>query len=42
MGMIKFGSGTELILPEDLVASVDVSEGDRVKGGVTRLARLRG
>ena len=41
MGMIKFGSGTELILPQDLVADVHVSEGDRVKGGMTRVATLK-
>ena len=41
LGMIKFGSGTELILPEGMVASVDVAAGDRVKGGLTRVATLR-
>ncbi|MHC4968843.1 MAG: phosphatidylserine decarboxylase, partial [Planctomycetota bacterium] len=39
-GMIKFGSGTELILPRALVAAVHVREGDRVKGGITKLATL--
>ncbi len=39
-GMIKFGSSTELILPRDLVAEIHVSEGDRVKGGVTLLATV--
>ncbi len=41
LGMIKFGSGTELILPRDLVTGVHVAEGDRVKGGLTRVATLR-
>jgi phosphatidylserine decarboxylase len=41
MGMIKFGSGTELILPRDQVTSVEVAPGDRVKGGITRVATLR-
>jgi phosphatidylserine decarboxylase len=41
LGMIKFGSGTELILPADMVAGVHVAEGDRVKGGLTRLATLQ-
>jgi len=39
-GMIKFGSSTELILPRALVAEVHVREGDRVKGGITKLATL--
>jgi phosphatidylserine decarboxylase len=39
-GMIKFGSGTELILPRAQVAAVHVREGDRVKGGITKLATL--
>ena len=39
-GMIKFGSSTELILPRELVAEIHVSEGDRVKGGVTVLATV--
>jgi phosphatidylserine decarboxylase len=39
-GMIKFGSSTELILPRALVAAVHVQEGDRVKGGITKLATL--
>ncbi len=40
-GMIKFGSSTELILPRDIVARIHVSEGDRVKGGVTVLATVQ-
>ena len=39
-GMIKFGSSTELILPREIVAGIHVSEGDRVKGGVTLLATV--
>jgi phosphatidylserine decarboxylase len=39
-GMIKFGSSTELILPRALVAAVHVRTGDRVKGGITKLATL--
>jgi len=39
-GMIKFGSSTELILPQDLVAEVHVDVGQRVKGGVTKLATV--
>jgi phosphatidylserine decarboxylase len=40
-GMIKFGSSTELILPRALVETVHVREGDRVKGGITKLATLK-
>jgi phosphatidylserine decarboxylase len=39
-GMIKFGSSTELILPQDLVAEVHVEVGQRVKGGVTKFATV--
>ncbi len=39
-GMIKFGSSTELIMPQDLVAEVHVDVGQRVKGGVTKLATI--
>ncbi|MFM1822380.1 MAG: Phosphatidylserine decarboxylase [Planctomycetota bacterium] len=39
-GMIKFGSTTELVVPSAEVESVLVAKGDRVKGGVTVLARL--
>jgi hypothetical protein len=38
--MIKFGSSTELILPRARVAEVHVRPGDRVKGGITKLATL--
>ncbi len=40
-GMIKFGSTTELILPSAEVERVTVAKGDRVKGGVTVLARMK-
>ncbi len=39
-GMIKFGSTTELIVPDRPDTEVRVSEGDRVVGGVTVLVRL--
>jgi len=39
-GMIKFGSSTELILPQELVSEIHVREGDRVRGGVTLLATV--
>lgn len=39
-GMIKFGSSTELILPQDLDPEVHVARGDRVRGGRTILATL--
>jgi phosphatidylserine decarboxylase len=39
-GMIKFGSTTELILPRPQDVEVFVKKGDKVKGGVTVLARL--
>lgn len=38
-GMIKFGSRTDLILPESV--EVIVSEGMRVKGGITIIGRTR-
>ncbi len=39
-GMIKFGSTTELILPRPDDVTVLVSKGDRVRGGITKLAML--
>jgi phosphatidylserine decarboxylase len=39
-GMIKFGSRTEVCVPADLVAAVQVKVGDKVKGGSTVLVRL--
>lgn len=38
-GMIKFGSRTELIVPQDANCQVDVKVGDRVHGGATIMAR---
>lgn len=39
-GMIKFGSTTELILPRPNDVSVQVKNGDKVKGALTLLADL--
>jgi phosphatidylserine decarboxylase len=39
-GMIKFGSTTELILPRPEDVAVLVKKGDKVKGGVTKLATI--
>lgn len=39
-GMIKFGSTTELVVPDAPGTEVRVAEGDRVVGGVTILVRL--
>lgn len=40
-GLIKFGSRTELIIPKDEGTEVLVSIGDKVRGGLTILARQR-
>ena len=40
-GMIKFGSTTELVVPTGEVERVCVAKGDRVKGGVTVLVRMK-
>lgn len=40
-GMIKFGSTTELILPRPDDVEVKVTEGDKVRGGLTVLAILK-
>ena len=40
-GMIKFGSTTELVVPTAELERISVSKGDRVRGGVTVLARLK-
>jgi phosphatidylserine decarboxylase len=40
LGMIKFGSRTELLLPFELAREVVVKVGDTVKGGSTVLLRL--
>ncbi len=39
-GMIKFGSTTELIVPDREDNEVCVSVGDKVRGGVDILVRL--
>ncbi len=39
-GMIKFGSRTELYLPAESPAKIIVKKGDKVKAGITVLARL--
>lgn len=41
IGMIKFGSTAELILPRPEQVKVHVKLGDKVKGGVTFLAHLQ-
>jgi phosphatidylserine decarboxylase len=41
LGMIKFGSRTEVLVPADAVADVLVKVGDKVRGGTTVLLRLR-
>jgi len=38
-GMIKFGSRTELYLPADSAAKILVKKGDKVKAGITILAK---
>lgn len=42
LGMIKFGSRTELYVPAAAVAEIRVKVGDKVKGGSTVLLTLRG
>jgi hypothetical protein len=39
--MIKFGSTTELVVPTAEVERVLVTKGQRVKGGVTALVRMK-
>ena len=39
LGMIKFGSRTELILPDDGAVEVTVGIGSQVRAGITRLAK---
>jgi phosphatidylserine decarboxylase len=41
LGMIKFGSRTELYLPAEVVGEVLVKVGDKVKGGSTILLRVK-
>jgi len=40
VGMIKFGSRTDLLLPPDAASKIEVKIGDRVQGGLTILARI--
>jgi len=40
-GMIKFGSRTEIYLPQDLSVAVQVQVGAKVKGGSTVLLRFK-
>lgn len=40
-GMIKFGSRTELYLPKDPKVSIEVKVGDKVKAGLSILARYQ-
>ena len=40
-GMIKLGSRTELIVPDDEGLAIEVSVGQRVKAGSTVMARYR-
>ncbi len=42
LGMIKFGSRTDLLLPVESVGEVLVRPGDKVRGGSTILLRLKG
>jgi phosphatidylserine decarboxylase len=41
LGMIKFGSRTDVLLPVRLAETIDVKVGDSVKGGSTVLLRLK-
>jgi phosphatidylserine decarboxylase len=41
LGMIKFGSRTEVYVPLDAVGEVKVKVGDKVRGGSTILLRMR-
>jgi phosphatidylserine decarboxylase len=41
LGMIKFGSRTDVYVPADVVEKVYVKVGDSVRGGLTILARLK-
>lgn len=40
-GMIKFGSRTDLLISAERVLSINVNVGDKVRGGVTILGRLK-
>jgi phosphatidylserine decarboxylase len=39
-GMVKFGSTTEVILPDPATVDVHVQPGDKVKGGLTHVATI--
>lgn len=41
LGMIKFGSRTELVLPRESGLEIMVRQGERVKGGQSMMARYR-
>lgn len=41
-GMIKFGSRTELYIPKDMPFELTVKVGDKVRAGLTVVARLKG
>ena len=41
LGLIKFGSRTEVLLPVEWVGETTVKVGDRVRGGSTVLLRLK-
>lgn len=40
-GMITLGSTTELILPMDVEPAINITKGQRVKGGITPLAQVQ-
>lgn len=40
-GMIKFGSRTELLIPHQAIGELLVKPGDKVRGGMTILARVK-
>jgi phosphatidylserine decarboxylase len=42
LGLIKFGSRTDVLLPVEAVGEVTVKVGDRVRGGESVLLRMRG
>lgn len=41
IGMIKFGSRTEIFLPKQKITDILVKEGDKVKGAISRLAKIK-
>jgi phosphatidylserine decarboxylase len=40
-GMIKFGSRTDLLIPAECVADVNVKVGEKVRGATSVLLRMR-